>query len=124
LKSSLLIAIGALNMLIAVAAGAFGAHGLKAVLSVEMMAVWQTAVHYQMVHALGLLALGILQQQWGAALLSRAAYAMLFGIALFSGSLYALALTGVRALGAITPFGGVAFLLGWGLLAWCAYCRR
>ena len=119
-----MIGAGAVNMLIAVAAGAFGAHGLKAVLNAEMLAIWQTAVHYQMVHALALLALGILLEQWGDALLTKAAYAMLSGIALFSGSLYALALSEVRVLGAVTPVGGAAFLLGWALLAWCAYRRH
>lgn len=123
MKPASLIAAGALNMLIAVAAGAFGAHALKTMLDADMLAVWQTAVHYQMVHALALLALGILAQQWNDALLRKSAYAMLSGIVVFSGSLYALALTGVRLLGAVTPLGGLAFLLGWALLAWCAYRR-
>ncbi len=118
-----LISSGAINMFIAVAAGAFGAHGLKQILSPDMLTIWQTAVTYQMVHALGLLVLGILQQQWDSALLRRAGWAMLLGILIFSGSLYALALSGVRMLVAITPFGGVAFLAAWAMLAWAAIRR-
>lgn len=118
-----LVSAGAINMFIAVAAGAFGAHGLKQTLSPEMLAIWQTAVLYQMVHALGLLMLGALQQQWNSALLRRAGWAMLAGIVIFSGSLYALALSGVRMLGAITPVGGVAFLIAWAMLAWDAIRR-
>jgi uncharacterized membrane protein YgdD (TMEM256/DUF423 family) len=118
------IAIAALNMFIAVAAGAFGAHGLKAILTPEMLAIWQTAVHYQMIHALALLATGILMQHWTEALLKTSALAFLSGILVFSGSLYALALTGIKILGAITPVGGVAFLIGWAMLAWCALRHR
>ena len=128
MKVSRFIALGAGNMFLAVAAGAFGAHALKARLSVEMLAVWQTAVNYHMVHALGLLAIGLmigashaLPTPRYAIFLTRAGSAMLVGIVLFSGSLYVLALTGIRILGAITPFGGLGFLLAWGLLAWAAW---
>jgi len=125
MKRSTCITFAALNMLIAVGAGAFGAHGLKAVLSADMLAVWQTAVHYQMVHALGLFGLGILMAQWtDTILLARAAAIMLAGIIVFSGSLYALALSGVLWLGAITPIGGLAFLVAWAMLAWCAFRRQ
>ncbi|MFZ6692153.1 DUF423 domain-containing protein [Undibacterium sp. SXout20W] len=125
MKQTTCIVFAALNMLVAVAAGAFGAHGLKTVLSVDMLTIWQTAVHYQMVHALGLFGLGILMAQWsGARLLARAAVLMLVGIVIFSGSLYVLALTGITWLGAITPIGGLAFLLSWSMLAWCAYRRQ
>ena len=125
MKQTTCIVFAALNMLVAVAAGAFGAHGLKTVLSVDMLAIWQTAVHYQMVHSLGLFGLGILMAQWsGARLLARAAVLMLVGIVIFSGSLYVLALTGITWLGAITPIGGLAFLLSWSMLAWCAYRRQ
>lgn len=124
MKGSIWIAIAALNMFIAVAAGAFGAHGLKAILTPEMLAIWQTAVHYQMIHALALLAAGILMQHWTEALLKTSALAFLSGILVFSGSLYALALTGIKILGAITPVGGVAFLIGWAMLAWCALRHR
>lgn len=117
------IATAAILMFIGVAAGAFGAHGLKQMLSADMLAIWQTAVSYQMVHGLGMLALGIMLQQQDNALLRKAAWAMLAGVVIFSGSLYALALTGVRILGAITPIGGVAFLAAWAMLAWAAIRR-
>ncbi len=117
------IATAAILMFTGVAAGAFGAHGLKQILSADMLAIWQTAVTYQMVHGLGMLALGIMLQQQDNALLRRAAWAMLIGVLIFSGSLYALALTGIRILGAITPIGGVAFLAGWAMLAWAAIRR-
>ncbi|WP_222611021.1 DUF423 domain-containing protein [Undibacterium curvum] len=122
MKVEKVVFLAALTMLIAVAAGAFGAHGLKAVLSAEMLAIWQTAVQYQMVHGLGLLAVGILMQQWPQAKrLAWVATAFAVGIFLFSGSLYVLALSGIRWLGAVTPLGGVAFLAGWLLLAISAW---
>lgn len=121
MKERSLIMAGACNMVVAVAAGAFGAHGLKQILSAEMLAIWQTAVTYQIAHALGLLALAALMPRLQAGLASWAGVAMLTGIVIFSGSLYALALSGVRLLGAITPLGGVAFLLAWGMLALAAY---
>lgn len=119
-----LIVAGAINMLLAVAAGAFGAHVLKTLLSAEMLAVWHTAVTYQMAHALGLLLIAALLPRLDRTWLRRAGIAMLAGILLFSGSLYALALSGIRLLGAITPIGGVAFLLGWAMLAWAAWRER
>jgi uncharacterized membrane protein YgdD (TMEM256/DUF423 family) len=132
MRAPLFIALGAGNMFLAVAAGAFGAHALKATLSAQMLAVWHTAVNYHMVHALGLLAIGLMMSLLHTSktalptsgkpvLLVRAGSAMLVGIVLFSGSLYALALTGIRLLGAITPFGGLAFLVAWALLAWAAW---
>lgn len=103
---------------LAVAAGAFGAHALEGRLSEHYMDVYQTAVQYQLVHALALLAVAILgivlpEAVW----LKAGAWAFLAGIVLFSGSLYALVFSGVRMLGMITPLGGVAFLVGWGCLA-------
>ncbi len=92
--------LGSIFAGLAVAAGAFGAHSLKTVLSADMLAVFDTAVRYQMYHALALCVLGIL---------------------LFSGSLYLLALTGVRWLGALTPLGGVVLMAGWASLAWGAW---
>lgn len=119
------IAIAALNMALAVMTGAFGAHALKARLSTEALGWWQTALAYQMWHALGLLALGILLR---VSLSSPAAFpatgvqtsAMLLqvGIVIFSGSLYAMALGAPRWFGAITPIGGLAFIAGWLWLAW------
>jgi uncharacterized membrane protein YgdD (TMEM256/DUF423 family) len=112
-------ACGALNMFIAIACGAFGAHALKNLLSPDLLAIWHTAVQYQMAHALGmLLIVALTPRLLSTTALSRIGIAFLFGIIVFSGSLYLLALTGVRWLGAITPIGGVAFLLAWGLLGW------
>ena len=97
-----------------VAMGAFGAHGLKAMLSVEMLAVYKTAVDYQMWHALGLGLIAIFRQQVPeSALLKWAGWLMFVGILLFSGSLYLLAILNIKWLGMITPLGGVAFLSAW-----------
>jgi len=115
--AKLFLAAGGLAALAAVALGAFGAHALKSRLSAEMLSVWHTGVEYHIYHALGLLAVGLLAQQLpGSALLKWSGWAMLAGIVLFSGSLYALALSGERWLGAITPLGGVAFLVAWALV--------
>ena len=108
----------AVNMMIAVAAGAFGAHGLRRVLSPEMLAVWQTAVTYQMAHALGILCIAMASARMPAAQLHWAGWVLGLGVVLFSGSLYLLATTGMRWLGPVTPIGGLAFLVGWGMLAW------
>lgn len=116
-----LVIVGALNMFIAVCCGAFGAHGLKKMISEEMLAVWHTAVTYQVMHALGMIAVALLIPKFGGAALGWAGNLMLAGIVIFSGSLYVLALTGTRILGAITPIGGVAFLAAWLLVAWAAY---
>lgn len=113
----LLVGLGAINGFLSVAAGAFGAHALKARLPADLLAAFETGARYQMFHALGLLAAGLLFAARPSALVAGAGWSMLAGIVLFSGSLFVLALTGVRWLGAITPFGGVAFLVGWTLLA-------
>jgi uncharacterized membrane protein YgdD (TMEM256/DUF423 family) len=105
-----------MNAFISVAAGAFGAHALKQRLSPELLAVFETGARYQMYHALGLFAVSFAVSQNHPA--SPAGWAMLAGIVLFSGSLYALALTSIRGLGAITPIGGLCFLAGWALLFW------
>ena len=102
---------------LAVALGAFGAHGLKSRVEPELLAVWQTAVQYQLAHALALLCVALLLRQAGEAALVWAGWSFLAGIVLFSGSLYLLVLTGVRPLGVVTPFGGLAFLAGWLALA-------
>jgi len=110
--------LGSINAFLAVALGAFGAHGLKARVAPEMLTVWQTGVLYHLFHALGLLAVGILALQLPhSSLLRPAGWALLVGVVLFSGSLYLMVLSGVRALGMITPLGGVAFLAGWVLVA-------
>lgn len=116
--------VAAVAGFLAVALGAFAAHGLRDVLSAEYLTVFQTGVHYQMVHALALLAVGMLLQKSPARSLRIAAWSFTLGILLFSGSLYALTLSGVRSLGMITPFGGVAFLVGWAALAWFAWRSR
>jgi len=123
MKERTLIAAGAINMFIAVGCGAFGAHGLKRMISEEMLAIWHTAVTYQVMHALGMIAIALLMPRMAGAAMSWAGNLMLAGIVVFSGSLYLLALTGTRILGAITPLGGAAFLAAWLLVAWAA-CRR
>lgn len=110
------LTLGALSACLAVAAGAFGAHALRDRLSADMLQVFQTGVTYQMYHALGLLAVGILLARFsidGSVWLNAAGWLFVAGSVLFSGSLYALSLTGITWLGAITPLGGLAFLLGW-----------
>jgi uncharacterized membrane protein YgdD (TMEM256/DUF423 family) len=113
-------ALGAVSAFAAVAAGAFGAHALKSRLSPELLAVFETGARYQMYHALGMLAAAWASSRWPGAAAAAAGWLFVLGTVLFSGSLYALALTGVRWLGAITPLGGVAFLLGWLALGWSA----
>ena len=116
-----LLLLAALFGFTGVGLGAFAAHGLKGQLSAEYLAVFQTGVHYQMLHALALLALAALWQRLGGRLLRAAGVCFCVGILLFSGSLYALTLTGIGALGMITPLGGLTFLAGWfclGLAAW------
>ena len=118
-----LVFAGALNMFIAVGAGAFGSHGLKQMLTPDMLAIWHTAVTYQMAHALGLLLIGLLLRSGFSPRLKTAGWLMLAGIVFFSGSLYILAFTGVKVLGAITPIGGLGFLAAWAVLAWAALER-
>ena len=116
-----LLLLAALFGFTGVGLGAFAAHGLKGQLSAEYLAVFQTGVHYQMLHALALLALAALWQRLGGRLLTAAGVCFCVGILLFSGSLYALTLSGISALGMITPAGGLTFLAGWfclGLAAW------
>jgi len=116
--AKLFIALGAGFAALAVVFGAFGAHALRARLSADLLAVYQTGVLYHFWHALGILAVGIIALQLPASAWLRAAgWLLAAGIVLFSGSLYALALTGERWLGAITPAGGLAFILGWLALA-------
>ena len=110
--------LGALAAALAVAAGAFGAHALKARLTPDLLTVYQTAVQYHFYHALGLALVGFALVHWPDSTWAKAAgWIMLAGIALFSGSLYLLSLTGQRWLGAVTPLGGLAFIAAWVLLA-------
>ena len=115
--------LGALSGFSSVAAGAFGAHALRQRLDEHLLAVFETGARYQMFHALALLAIGALAARGESRALAVAGWAMVAGTVLFSGSLYALALSGVRGLGAITPLGGVAFLVGWLALRWAAWTR-
>jgi uncharacterized membrane protein YgdD (TMEM256/DUF423 family) len=116
--------IGALAGFLGVAAGAFGAHGLRGRLSPEMLAIFETAVRYQLYHVFALLITAAAIGRIGEArLLSLAGWSFIAGIVLFSGSLFALALTGASSLGAITPLGGLAFLIGWACLAAFAALR-
>lgn len=115
------VALGALNAFISVAAGAFGAHALKSRLDAYSLGIFETGARYQMYHALGLVLLGLFAAARPEANVQPAGWAMLAGILLFSGSLYALAFTGVKVLGAITPLGGLGFLIGWGWFAWSAW---
>lgn len=120
--SKVYLLIAAISGFLAVALGAFGAHGLKQKLGVDMLAVYQTGVQYHFYHTLALfgVALFMLQLPQSAAL-RWSALLFVVGIIIFSGSLYVLSITGVRWLGAITPIGGVAFLAGWILLAVAAW---
>ncbi len=110
-------AVGALMLALAVGAGAFGAHGLKAILSPEMLVIWETAARYHAFHGLGLLAVGYAADRGLGRSARIAGTLLVVGIALFSGSLYAYALTGTRVLAMITPLGGVCFIAGWLALA-------
>lgn len=112
---------GSLAAFLAVAAGAFGAHGLKARLSADMLNTFEIAVRYHFYHALALFVTAWACSRWPSSAATAAGWFFVSGILIFSGSLYALALTGIRWLGAITPFGGLAFLAGWFCLAWAAW---
>jgi len=113
--------LGCLFGLLGVAAGAFGAHALRARLPADLLAVFETGARYQMYHALALLAVAWAVERWASGAAVAAGWAFVAGIVVFSGSLYVLALSGARWLGAVTPIGGAAFLAGWALLAWAAW---
>jgi uncharacterized membrane protein YgdD (TMEM256/DUF423 family) len=109
---------GALMALLGVALGAFGAHGLRSVLSEAMFAAFETGVRYHVMHALGMLIAGLSLAFVPSRYFHQAAWTFFLGILLFSGSLYGLSTTGIPALGVITPVGGLCLMVGWGLLAW------
>ena len=111
---------GAVSAFIGVAAGAFGAHGLKQRLDADLMAVFEVGVRYQMYHAFALIATAWAISRWpgSGSLANGAGYLFILGTVLFSGSLYLLSLTGIRWLGAVTPLGGLAWLAAWVCLAW------
>jgi uncharacterized membrane protein YgdD (TMEM256/DUF423 family) len=106
-----------------VAAGAFGAHALRGKLSQELLAVWETAVRFQMYHSLALLAAAWATSQWANRAAEAAGWLFAAGTVIFCGSLYLLALSGTRWLGAITPLGGLMMLAGWGALGWSGWQR-
>ena len=110
--------LGALLAGVAVAAGAFAAHGLRARITPEMLAIFETGARYQMYHALALLAVAWAVARWPSSAAPLAGWFFIAGIVVFSGSLYVLSIMGLRWLGAITPLGGLAFLAGWAVLAW------
>ncbi|MES2886309.1 MAG: DUF423 domain-containing protein [Pseudomonadota bacterium] len=114
---------GAVYGFLGVGFGAFGAHALKARLAPEMLAVWKTAVEYQLYHALALVLVGLIATQKPSVAINNAAICFVLGVLVFSGSLYVLALSGVRWLGAVTPIGGLLLLAGWALLFWAALKR-
>ena len=115
--AKLFLVLGSINALLVVLIGAFGAHGLKARLTVENMTVFQTAVQYHFYHAVGLMLVGLIAWHIPASPYLRwSGWLMLAGIILFSGSLYALSITSIRWLGMITPLGGTAFIIAWLLL--------
>jgi uncharacterized membrane protein YgdD (TMEM256/DUF423 family) len=122
-NQKLFFSLGCFSAAIGVAAGAFGAHGLKSILSPDMLAVYETAVRYQMYHAFGLITAGWAASQSSNSKVRVAGWCFVVGTILFSGSLYALTLSGILWLGAITPLGGMAFIAGWLLLGF-AILRR
>jgi uncharacterized membrane protein YgdD (TMEM256/DUF423 family) len=117
----LFLGIGALAGGLAVFLGAFGAHTLDGRITPERLQTFETGVRYQMYHALALLAVGWISANWPSWHISAAGYLFIAGIVLFSGSLYTLVLTNTPWFGAITPFGGLAFIAAWLLLAWAAF---
>ncbi len=112
-----ILCIGAILAGIGVAAGAFGAHGLRPILSEKMMAVFETGVRYHLLHALAMLIAGLSTHWFSHRKFVKAGWSFCLGILIFSGSLYTLALTDIRMLGMLTPLGGLAFLIGWGFMA-------
>ncbi len=117
----LFFALGSLSAALAVALGAFAAHALRARLEAPMLAAFETGVRYQLTHALALLAVAWACTRWPNGATRASGWLFVVGSVLFSGSLYALSLTGMRGLGAITPLGGVAWIAGWLCLAWGAW---
>jgi uncharacterized membrane protein YgdD (TMEM256/DUF423 family) len=113
--------LGSLSGLVAVALGAFGAHTLRDRLSTDLLSIFETGVRYQMYHALALLLTAWAITRWSGSFSVAAGWLFVAGSVIFSGSLYALSLSGVRWLGAITPLGGVAFIVGWLCLALAAW---
>lgn len=115
--SNLFLTLGSISGALAVMIGAFGAHGLKRKLTEEMLAIYKTGVEYHFYHTFALLAVGLVAMHYKSTLLTASGWTMAAGIVIFSGSLYALSISGIRVLGAITPIGGLCFIAGWVLFA-------
>jgi uncharacterized membrane protein YgdD (TMEM256/DUF423 family) len=124
MDNSRMMVFGAVFAGLAVAAGAFGAHLLKPVLDAQMLAVFETAARYQMYHALALCTLAAIAERHPRLHVGTVAWLFVVGIVLFSGSLYLLSLSGIRWVGALTPLGGAAFMVGWAVLAWSVARQR
>ncbi|MEE8116662.1 MAG: DUF423 domain-containing protein [Gemmatimonadales bacterium] len=122
--SRLFLVLGSVSALLSVAAGAFGAHALRERVTPDLLVTFETGARYQMYHALALCVVAWVVVRWEVPQAAWAGWFFVAGTVLFSGSLYLLALTGTRWWGAVTPFGGLAFLAGWGLLAWAALAAR
>ncbi len=120
----LFLVLGAVLGFLGVAAGAFGAHGLRGRVTAELLAAYQTGARYHLIHALALILMGALAPRLSSRATAVSGWAFVIGVVVFSGSLYALALTGTRWLGAVTPFGGVSLLVGWGALVWAGWRSR
>lgn len=118
-----LVGIGCISAGVGVGAGAFGAHMLKTILEPPMLAVYDTGTRYQMYHAFGMVLSGLAVTVWRDAGAAKAGWLFLAGTLLFSGSLYGVSLLGIRWLGAVTPVGGVLFIVGWCILGWRAWRR-
>ena len=121
MNSARTLGVAGLLLALATACGAFGAHALKGQLAPERLQLWETAVRYQFFQALGLLGVGLVLRSSEAGVLRAAAALLIAGVLLFSGSLYALALCAPRPLGALTPVGGLAWIIGWLLFAYGAW---
>ncbi|MBY0474820.1 MAG: DUF423 domain-containing protein [Nitrosomonas sp.] len=123
--SKTFLILGSLNTLLCIALGAFGAHGLKRILSADMLSVYHTGVQYHFYHAFGIIVIGLLLLHFPKSrLMPISGWLMMVGIVLFSFSLYVLSLTGMRGLAMITPFGGVSFLTAWALVAYAIWKER
>ena len=120
-RSFRFVVLGGLFAAASVAAGAFGAHALKSILDPSMLAVYETAARYQMYHALGLFVVAWLVRETEDSLAVKAGWLFCIGILLFSGSLYIVALAGIKWMGALTPLGGISFISGWACVAWTAW---
>ena len=118
MKHNVIISLGSFNAALAIAFGAFAAHGLKSHIDERSIEIFNTAADFHFWHAIGLIIIGIIAKNMSKTNFASVVWLMTLGILLFSGSLYILSVTGIRWLGAITPFGGTSFIIAWLLLAW------